>query len=220
MPARRGLTRVSVAAVVVLGSAALTSGAVRAEAADTDDLLPVGGRVEVAASPVPGRQRIVVDTKGSHSLVTVESDACPHFYGAVTARTASQPHLSLVWKRLCDRPPATPPATPSPTPPSRPEPSPPSVPTPFPPAVTAPRAALPMPARPRSSKAAGRPSPQPRHPVPQPVTHRTYQAPPRKATPDGTSLTTMALLLTAPAVLAGVALRPRSGSSRGGSRGR
>ncbi|WP_206343033.1 hypothetical protein, partial [Streptomyces ureilyticus] len=114
--ARRGLTRVSVAAVVVLGSVALTSGAVRAESADTDNPPPHGVRVELTAWPAPGCRGIVVDTEGSHSLVTVGCDACPHSYVAVTARTAPQLQLGLVWKRSCERPPATPPATPPPTP--------------------------------------------------------------------------------------------------------
>lgn len=244
--ARRGLMRVSVAAVVVLGSVALTSGAVRAETADTDSPPPNGVRVEVTAGPAPGCRRIVVDTEGGHSLVTVGCDACPHSYVAVTARTAPQLQLSLVWKRPCERPPAKPPAPPPPTPrpepppTPRPEPSPPSAPvptpaspsptpasptpTPSPPRVTAPQAALPVPARPHPSKAAGTPSQKPKHPeraapTPKPVTHRTYQAPPRRATRDGIPLMTLALLLMAPAVLAAAALRTRS-SSRGGGRGR
>lgn len=230
-----------VTAVVVLGSAAVASGVVRAEPADADDvLLPGGGRVEVtASSPAYGSQRIVVGTEGGHTLVVVEQDGCPGSYAAVEARTGPRPHLGLEWKRPCGSPPAPPqppPSAPAPAPPTpdAPEPTPRSPAPPSPPRVsapdTAPEPALPVPDRPdppSPSKAAARPRPEPKPKAPareaperRPVAHRAYRPPPRGAADGGTPLTTLALLLTAPAVLAGAALRPRSGSSRGGGRGR
>lgn len=54
------------------------------------------------------------------------------------------------------------------------------------------------------------PSVRPTHPAPRPVALPAYRKPPRKVPRRGTSLVTLTLLITAPAVFAVAVLRPRS----------
>ncbi|MER5849674.1 hypothetical protein ABT126_22155 [Streptomyces sp. NPDC002012] len=51
---------------------------------------------------------------------------------------------------------------------------------------------------------------RPTHPAPRPVALPAYRKPPRKVPRRGTSLVTLTLLITAPAVFAVAVLRPRS----------
>ncbi|QKW04977.1 hypothetical protein HUT18_31885 [Streptomyces sp. NA04227] len=101
-----------------------------------------------------------------------------------------------------DRPP--PPTVQPPAPPPPPSPEPPPPPPPPPPAPPAPpKPELPEPERPR-------PKPPPVRPSPEPVHYPEYR-PVRHSSPvrHGPSLVTLTLLITAPAVLAVAALRPR-----------
>ncbi|BBC38381.1 hypothetical protein SGFS_096750 [Streptomyces graminofaciens] len=107
-----------------------------------------------------------------------------------------------------DPPPSTPDPTPDPTPPPPPRPKP--TPTPTPP----PRPA-PPPVAPQPVVKAPKPTPTPRatpRPTPSatPVNYPPYRTPTRtRASRSGPSLVSLALLITAPAVLAVAALRPR-----------
>ncbi|MFJ5674431.1 hypothetical protein [Streptomyces sp. NPDC093097] len=132
------------------------------------------------------------------------------------------------WHIPCTRPthrPAPTPAPPQPTrtatprPPSRPTPTHPPAPRPTPPAPPPVRHTLRAPAPPPAPSAAPRPA------VPHPAATRPARphgyAPPAPHRPHhGRSVVTRTLLITTPAVLAGVALRPRSRpSSRSTGRG-
>ncbi|MGA5565672.1 hypothetical protein ACPCUV_31485 [Streptomyces platensis] len=119
-------------------------------------------------------------------------------------RPAPRPHVPK---------PAPPPPrahTPRPAPPP-PPPSPSPSPSPPPPPPPTPRA------RPTAPPPAPKPKPPPvvrRSASPTPVLPRSYARPSHRPR-DGRSMVTTTLLITAPAVLAGAALRPRSSSSSG-----
>lgn len=109
-------------------------------------------------------------------------------------------------------PPQPPPPAPAPPPrpePPAPEPPPPPPPTPPPPARPTPPEPTPTPPAQPSPK----PKPTPSAPAkvtPKPVSYPSYRVTTRKAPPrSGPSLVSLTLLVTAPAVLAVAALRPR-----------
>lgn len=110
-------------------------------------------------------------------------------------------------------PPKPPPAPPRPSP--TPEPTPPkAVPPPVRPAPPAPPPAAPAPTpAPPAPSPAPRPSPTPSatpEPSVKPVVYPAYRPPARRTQPrHGPSLVSLTLLITAPAVLAVAALRPR-----------
>ncbi|MGW5868470.1 hypothetical protein ACWFRJ_40705 [Streptomyces sp. NPDC055239] len=111
-------------------------------------------------------------------------------------------------------PPPPPPPPPAPAPPPRPEPrapEPPPPPPPPPPARPTPAAepAPPPPPPPPSPKPKPTPVVRPKI-APAPVSYPSYHAAPRNPPPrGGPSLVSLTLLITAPAVLAVAALRPR-----------
>ncbi|WP_229871730.1 hypothetical protein [Streptomyces longisporoflavus] len=116
-------------------------------------------------------------------------------------------------------PPPPPPPPPAPAPPPRPEPPapepPPPPPPPPPPARPAPAEPTPPAPPPPSPEPKPKPKPKPKpsvtpKPSPKPVSYPSYRASPRNPPPSGgPSLVSLTLLVTAPAVLAVAALRPR-----------
>ncbi|WP_306337611.1 hypothetical protein [Streptomyces sp. KL118A] len=119
------------------------------------------------------------------------------------------------------KPPPPPPEPPPPPPPPPPTPRAPEPPPP-PPAPAPPKPTVrpappppPPPARAAAPAPAPKPEPKPKPSVrppkpPKRVTYPEYHAPPRKSPPrHGPSLVSLTLLVTAPAVLAVAALRPR-----------
>lgn len=101
-------------------------------------------------------------------------------------------------------PPPPPPPAPSPPPPPPPPPPPEPEPEPAPPPPPPPPAPRPSPSHSPS------PSPSARPPSPAPVALPSYRRPVRKAPERHTSLVTLTLMITAPAVFAVAVLRPRS----------
>lgn len=107
-------------------------------------------------------------------------------------------------------PPPSPPPPPPPPPPLPPPPAPPTPPTPpAPPAPPEPEQAPPPPPPPPPPSPSPSPSPSVR-PTPRPVALPAYRRPVRKAPQRHTSLVTLSLMITAPAVFAVAVLRPRS----------
>lgn len=104
--------------------------------------------------------------------------------------------------------PPPPPPPPPPTPPPPPPPPPPAPPRPEPEPVPPLPAPTPTPT-PRPTPAPT-PSARPTPPTPRPVALPAYRKPARKAVRHGTSLVTLTLVITAPAVFAVAVLRPRS----------
>ncbi|MEV2252759.1 hypothetical protein AB0I94_19650 [Streptomyces sp. NPDC050147] len=107
-------------------------------------------------------------------------------------------------------PPPTPPP-PAPAPPPRPEPPAPEPPPPPPPPPPPARPAPPEPTPPPPPRPSPKPSPSaPAKASPTPVSYPSYRVASRRTPPrGGPSLVSLTLLITAPAVLAVAALRPR-----------
>ncbi|WP_436735773.1 hypothetical protein [Streptomyces sp. BBFR102] len=117
-------------------------------------------------------------------------------------------------------PPAPTPTTPTPPPPAPPPPTPAPTPEPAPPKAVPPHVrptppAPPPPTSPPEPRPAPPPEPSPTpsaspSPSVKPVVYPAYRPPARRAPPgNGPSLVSLTLLITAPAVLAVAALRPR-----------
>lgn len=107
-------------------------------------------------------------------------------------------------------PPPPPPKPPSPPPPPPPPPPPEPKPEPAPPPPSPPAPPPPAPAPRPSPSRSPSPSPSVRPSSPAPVALPSYRRPVRKAPERHTSLVTLTLMITAPAVFAVAVLRPRS----------
>lgn len=163
------------------------------------------------------------------------ADACAV---AVVGQDGTATAVSAAGDGGCTPPPAPPPPPspePSPPPPSPAPPPPPPAPTPAPPPPEPPPPPKPSPPAPRAApRPSPRPTPPPPAPVPAPppapapspspppsptpsarpvpsvVALPAYRRPHRQVHDSGTSLVTLTLMITAPAVFAVAVLRPRS----------
>ncbi|MER5437374.1 hypothetical protein [Streptomyces sp. NPDC002790] len=143
--------------------------------------------------------------------VAVPADNCA--YASVDGGSSGHA-VAVSGSGVCRAGPSTPPPkkpAPKPPPPKpAPPPPPPPPPTPTPPPPPPPPPAPEPPPKPRP-----KPTPTPTHtkpppPSPKPVHYPAYRPTAHRAPPrDGPSLVTLTLLITAPAVLAVAALRPR-----------
>ncbi|MEU3986962.1 hypothetical protein AB0F24_01050 [Streptomyces platensis] len=158
----------------------------------------------------------------------VTGDNCAYAGTAPPVEVPTDFPMPRGWHFPCSRtkPPPTPSHRPAPRPHvPKPAPPPPPARTPPPPPARTPRPAPPTPPppppTPRARPTAPPPPPKPKPPPvvrrpasPPPLLPRSYARPSHRPR-DGRSMVTTTLLLTAPAVLAGAALRPRSSSSSG-----